>query len=77
MDLLPIARIAAVLGLVLLILAGILFLVGRLELPLGKLPGDIVFRRGNLTCAVPLVSSLVFSILITLILNILLAVFRK
>lgn len=77
MDLLPIARIAAVLGLVLLILAGILFLVGRLELPLGKLPGDFVFRRGNLTCAVPLVSSLVFSILITLILNILLAVFRK
>ncbi|TFG48579.1 MAG: DUF2905 domain-containing protein [Anaerolineales bacterium] len=77
MDLLPIARIVAVLGLVLLILAGILFLVGRLELPLGKLPGDFVFRRGNLTCAVPLVSSLVFSILITLILNILLAVFRK
>ncbi len=77
MDLLPIARIAAVLGLVLLILAGILFLVGRLELPLGKLPGDFVFRRGNFTCAVPLVSSLVFSILITLILNLLLAVFRK
>ena len=77
MDLLPIARIAAVLGLVLLVFAGILFLAARFDLPLGKLPGDFIFKRGDFTCAVPLVTSLVFSILITLIINILLAVFRK
>ncbi|MER3485211.1 MAG: DUF2905 domain-containing protein, partial [Chloroflexota bacterium] len=36
---------------------------------LGKLPGDIVYRRGNITIAIPLVTSLLLSLLLTLILN--------
>jgi hypothetical protein len=40
---------------------------------LGRLPGDIVFRRGNFTIYFPWVTCLLISILLTL----LLAIFRK
>ncbi|MBI1873753.1 MAG: DUF2905 domain-containing protein [Acidobacteria bacterium] len=37
-------------------------------LPLGRLPGDVVVRRGSLTFYVPLVSSIILSIILTLVL---------
>lgn len=36
---------------------------------LGRLPGDIVVERGPLTVFVPIVSSIVISILLTIVLN--------
>ncbi len=77
MDLLNLARIAAVFGVLLLVVAGILFLLDRLDIPLGNLPGDFKFQRGNFTCAVPLVSGLILSILLTLILNLILYFINK
>ena len=55
-----------------LIIAGIglLMMVG---IPFGRLPGDIVIRRGHGTFYFPLVTSIVLSILLTL----LLALFRR
>ena len=41
--------------------------------PLGRLPGDLSFRRGNSSFHFPIVTSLVLSILLTL----LLALFRR
>jgi len=38
----------------------------------GRLPGDIVWRRGNFTFFFPLATSLLLSIILTLILNLLL-----
>jgi hypothetical protein len=43
------------------------------RLGIGKLPGDIVVRRKNFTLYVPLVSSIVLSLVVTLLLNL----FRK
>ncbi|HDD61542.1 MAG TPA: DUF2905 domain-containing protein [Chloroflexi bacterium] len=77
MDLMPIARVVAVFGLVLLVIAGLLFLAAKFNISLGKLPGDFVFKRGNFTCAVPLASSLLISIVVTVLLNFLLALFKK
>ena len=77
MDLMPIARMVAVFALVLLVVAGLLFLAAKFNISLGKLPGDFVFKRGTFTCVVPLVSSLLISIVITVILNFLLALFKK
>jgi len=77
MDLMPLARMVAVFALVLLVVAGLLFLAAKFNISLGKLPGDIVFKRGNFTCAVPIVSSLLISIVITIFLNILLALLKK
>ena len=77
MDLMPLARMVAVFALVLLVVAGLLFLAAKFNISLGKFPGDFVFKRGNLTCAVPLVSSLLISIVITVLLNILFALLKK
>ena len=77
MDLMPIARIVAVFALVLLVVAGLLFLAAKFNISLGKFPGDFVFKKGNFTCAVPLVSSLLISIVITVFLNILFALLKK
>jgi hypothetical protein len=49
---------------------GLLMMAG---IPFGRLPGDIVIRRGNGTFYFPLATSIVLSIILTL----LLAVFRR
>ena len=49
---------------------GLLMMVG---VPFGRLPGDISMRRGNVSFYFPLASSIVLSILLTLIL----ALFRR
>jgi len=49
---------------------GLLIIFG---LPLGRLPGDIYVRRGNFAFYLPLTTSIVLSILLTLIL----ALFRR
>jgi hypothetical protein len=52
-----------------LVLAGILLLiVGRLHLPLGRLPGDILYHGKNTTFYFPLATSILLSVLLTLIL---------
>ena len=47
---------------------GLLMMAG---LPIGRLPGDIVIRRGNGTFYFPLVTSILLSIIVTLLLAIL------
>jgi len=47
---------------------GLLVMLG---VPLGRLPGDIVFRRGNFSFYFPLATSIVVSILLTLVLTLL------
>ncbi len=50
---------------------GVLFLVGG-ALGLGRLPGDLAFRRGNLRVYVPLATSIVLSVVATVVINLLL-----
>jgi len=54
---------------VLLVVVGILLIFADRIPFLGKLPGDIVYRKGNFTLYVPIVTMLVISILLTIILN--------
>lgn len=77
MDLSNLARMLAVLGVILLLLAGGVYLFSRLDLPLGKLPGDIVIERENFTCFFPIVSSILLSIVLTLLINIVLRTLQK
>ena len=56
-----------------LIAAGLLLVVAGLAWPwlsryLGRLPGDVVVRRGNFTFAFPIVTCLVISVILTLLL---------
>ncbi len=45
---------------------GVLIMLG---LPLGRLPGDVVFRRGNFTVYLPISTCIVVSLLLTLLLT--------
>ena len=69
----------AEIGRTLLVLGGVfvvvgLFLMFGARIPgLGRLPGDIVYRRGTFTFYFPLVTSLLLSLLLTAIL----ALFRR
>ena len=58
-----------VFGAVIVVVGLLLLFADRLPF-LGKLPGDLVFRRGKMTVYVPLVSMLVLSVLLTIILNV-------
>jgi hypothetical protein len=57
---------------VLLVLGGVLFLLGRFGVD--RLPGDLVFRRGNFTLYFPIGLMILLSFVGTIVLNI---VFRR
>ena len=52
-----------------LVIAGI-GLVVMAGVPLGRLPGDIIWRRGQTTIYLPIVTCLVISVVLSLILTI-------
>ncbi len=60
----PMGKILVVTGLA---LAGVGALL-MLGLPLGRLPGDIVYRRDNLTVYIPIATSVLASVALTLLL---------
>jgi len=53
----------------LVVLVGVLLLVGGRVPWLGRLPGDIVVRRGPVTFYFPLVTSIVVSIVLSVLLG--------
>jgi len=63
-------RVLIVLGVVLLV-AGGLILLPRLGLSLGRFPGDLRFETGRFTCLIPIATSILLSLLLTLGLNLL------
>ncbi|MDF2547093.1 DUF2905 domain-containing protein [Anaerosolibacter sp.] len=65
-------KIMIFLGIILTVLGIIVSLGSRFGL--GKLPGDIYFKKGNFTFYSPLMTTFVLSVLLTLILNLF---FRK
>ena len=56
-------------GLILTGLGFLVFLAEKLHLPLGRLPGDIVFQKGNFHFYFPVVTSLLASLVITLLMR--------
>ena len=63
-----IGRILLTLGIALAVIGGLIMLLGRSGLPLGRLPGDILYRGKNTTFYFPLTTSILLSIVLTLIL---------
>lgn len=62
-----IGRTLIVLGLVVVVVGAVLVAGGRLGL--GRLPGDLSFSRGNFRVFVPLATSVVISIVLTILAN--------
>ena len=67
MDLSGIGKILLVAGLAIVAVGAVLLLVGRGGLP--KLPGDGSFGKGNVRVFVPIGTSILVSIVLTLLLN--------
>ena len=53
-----------------LIIAGVGLLV-MVGVPIGRLPGDFTYRRGNTTVYIPLTTSILASVILTLLLSLL------
>lgn len=52
-----------------LLAVGLLVVVVARFAPGGRLPGNLVVSRGPLTCVVPLATSLLLSVVLTILLN--------
>jgi hypothetical protein len=71
MNSIQIGKGIMILGAVLLVVGGGLYIAGKFGIPLGRLPGDIRIERENFTCVFPLATMILVSIVLTLGLNLL------
>jgi hypothetical protein len=60
-------KLLLVLGGVIILAGAVLLLAGRFNLPLGRLPGDIVYRGKNTVFYFPLTTCIVISVVLSLI----------
>lgn len=70
MDLAPLGKWIVILGLVLVAAGGLVWLLGKTGLPLGRLPGDIRIEGENVSCYMPIVTMIILSVVLTIVLNV-------
>ena len=59
-------------------LSGLILMVGGRIFPwLGRLPGDIRYQGGNVSCFFPIITSIVLSIILTLLLNFVIRILNR
>jgi len=61
-------RMLVMLGVTLVVIGGVVMLLGRTRLPLGRLPGDVLYRGKNTTFYFPLASSILISVVLSIVL---------
>jgi hypothetical protein len=61
-------RFLVIVGIALAVIGGIVMLLGRTGVPLGRLPGDILHRGKNTTFYFPLASSILISVVLSIVL---------
>lgn len=64
-------------GAALIVIGALVWGVGRLGLPLGRLPGDIRIEREGFSFYFPLTTTILLSIGLTILINLLLRLFRR
>jgi hypothetical protein len=64
-------------GIIIFLAGGLIYLLGRTGLPIGRLPGDIRIQGQNMTCIIPLAASILLSILLTIVLNIIIRISNR
>ncbi len=63
------ARIFVIIGVIFLVIGGLFYLAERINLPLGRLPGDFQIQGKGFTCIFSLATSILLSILLSIILT--------
>ncbi len=64
-------------GVVLVVVGAAVWLIESLGLPLGRLPGDIRMRGEGWSFSFPIVTSIIVSIVLTVLMNLLLWFWRR
>ena len=64
-------KLLLVLGGILVVAGLVLILLGRSGIPLGRLPGDFLFRGKNTTFYFPLATSILLSVVLSVVLYLL------
>ncbi len=77
MDLSSLGKWIVAFGMVLVILGGLVWLLGRTGLPLGRLPGDIRIEGEKVSCYVPIVTMILLSVVLTIVLNIVIRLLNR
>lgn len=71
-----IARYLIIGGIILILIGGAVYLAGRMGIPFGRLPGDIRIEGKGGSFYFPVVTSLLLSIILTVILNLIFRIFK-
>ncbi len=72
-----IARYLMLGGIVLFLVGGGVYLAAKFGLPLGRLPGDIRIEGANGSFYFPLASSILVSVVLTIVLNVIVRLWKK
>ena len=75
MNATDLGRLLLYMGLGLAVLGGLVVLLGRV-VDLGNLPGDLLYEGDNVQVYVPIATMIVLSVVLTLLLNLALRLFR-
>jgi ribose/xylose/arabinose/galactoside ABC-type transport system permease subunit len=62
-----VGKILVTVGLALVVIGGLIWFSGKLNLPLGRLPGDFRIERGSFKFYFPLATCLLISAVLTLV----------
>lgn len=72
MELTSIAKYLIYFGLIFIVIGGMLYVLGKIGIGLGKLPGDILIQKENFTFYFPLATCIIVSIILTVVLSLIL-----
>jgi hypothetical protein len=61
-------KLLVIFGAMLAVVGVAVMLLGRMHIPLGRLPGDFMYRGKNTTVYLPLATSLVVSVVLSILL---------
>ncbi len=72
-----IGRFLMIGGIILFVIGGLVFLAAKIGIPFGRLPGDIRIERDGFSFYFPLASSILISIVLTILVNIIIRLIKK
>ena len=72
-----IGRLLMIGGILLFVVGGLVFLASKFGIPFGRLPGDIRINGEHGSFYFPLASSILISIVLTILFNIIIRLFKK
>ena len=75
LDLQSLGKVLLIVGMAIVVTGGLLLIAGKISF-LGNLPGDIRIQRDNWGCYIPLATSIILSLILTILLNVIARLFK-